>query len=215
MAFPDTKPLFQSYKDLLAGLRLSGIYQDPHSDAHSILEIALVRTRVEMLRGVGSDEIATLQAVDFDPNPAAGDDDGIRRLVARVVETSLVRYYAMEDMRTFLADGAASARQEYQQGWLLNLTGQDFEVARQNLKRRAETEMEWLHKEGTPESLSMEQAGAVATTGVTSSGIDVVGPGKRVYPFHSIALRGPGMSSYSTYLSLVLGEFNPDTNYDI
>lgn len=215
MAFPDTKPLFQSYKDLLAKLRLSGLYEDADSDAHSIIESAMVRARLELLRGIGADEVATLQGVSFDPNPAVTDDEGLRRLAANVVEVSLVRFYAMEDMRTFLADGAASARQEYQQGWLLNLSGQEFQIARQALKRRAETEMEWLKKQGTPESLGEEQAAMVATTGVTSCGTDVVGPGKRVYPFYSIGLQGPGETAYSAYLKYVLGEFNPDTNYNI
>ncbi len=188
MALPDTKPLFQSYRDLLSRQRLSGLYENTGSDAHAILEKAIGQARLEMISYAGATVVTELAAVPYDPNPAPNDEEGNRRLMAVHVETDLVRILAMDEMRTFLADGTAGADATYQQGWLLGLAGPDFYTAKSALKRKSENQLAWLKAKTSIESIADVENSMIASSGVDSSGNDYRSPDCRPTPYSSLGL---------------------------
>lgn len=211
MALPETKPIFQTYKALLGRLRLSSIYENPESDAHAILEAALVRTRMEMIDIAGETVISDLAAVAYDENPAIANVDGNRRLLATQVESDLVRVYAMDDMRTFLADGTSSARQEYQESWLLNLSGEELQAERARRRARAQKHLCWLADKSSAEKLSDFDEEFIGTSGFDADGNNTYGSTEcRPQPYDSLGLRSSG-NNVAAFLSGHLRHFTPDS----
>lgn len=123
---PGVQPLFVQTKDILkANLRLSSAAS---SDALSIIDEAIFAARIEFYDRLPEDRITYLLSVPLTDHPTT--KDGVLRLKASLLETSIVRLRLMRKLPVLFMDGSANSMEVWNQEGLTRAGMAEHEINR-------------------------------------------------------------------------------------
>ena len=119
----DTNPLFLSdFDELLVALRLDGLIGDTNvASEERMVEEALRRARLGIVKRLGLDAVSDLQAIPFEANPSTNDE--YRRMSANSMEILWTKKILLCDFNVFFLESSGDAREAFnEEGLLRNMT---------------------------------------------------------------------------------------------
>ena len=101
-------------------LRLTGAQQP---DALALIDTAVQQGRLYLMRQLGADRVAALQAKPYDENTMTSD--GVQRLKANAAELAIIKIYLLRTMPTLFTDASAGKQGAWNDEGFARNTPQD------------------------------------------------------------------------------------------